>query len=204
MCGRFILIPKDELNRIIADVKANLKNQQHANVMAASQDVYPKATVPVIVPCDDNLDVAEMTWGYEFSWSKAPVFNTRADTALRTSTNGRPNVWSDSLKHRRCIVPSYGFYEPHKAETHPSPKTGKPIKQQYHFSLPDSDIVMMAGIWEDGHFSVITTEPNRWMADIHPRMPVVLLPDELETWLYGNFTNLFDRSELELIPGRVA
>ena len=204
MCGRFILIPEDELNRIIADVKANLKKQQHANVMATSQDVYPKATVPIIVPNGGSLDVAEMTWGYEFSWSRAPVFNTRADTALRPSTNGRPNVWADSLKYRRCVVPSHGFYEPHKTETHPSPKTGKPIKDQYFFRLPGSYIVFMAGIYEEGHFSIMTTEPNQWMEDIHPRMPVVLCPKELDAWLYGDYANLFDRSKLELASEKIA
>ncbi len=43
---------------------------------------------------------------------------------------GKPNMWADSLQHRRCVVPSYGFYEPHRTDTHPSSKTGKPIKDQ--------------------------------------------------------------------------
>lgn len=163
--------------------------------MAHHQDVYPKAEVPVIVPNGSRLEAATMKWGYERSWSKAPLFNTRADTA----TGKKGNMWEDSLEHRRCIIPSYGFYEPHKSDTHPSPKTGKPIKDQYFFRLPDADILMMAGVYEDGHFSIMTTEPNRWMRDIHPRMPVVLRPEELDTWLFGNYGKLFDRSDIELL-----
>ncbi|MDL2327375.1 SOS response-associated peptidase [Ruminococcaceae bacterium OttesenSCG-928-A11] len=200
MCGRFILIPKDELNRIIADVKKNLQAQQHANVSASYQDVYPKAEVPIIVPDAGRLEVAVMKWGYERSWSKVPLFNTRADTA----TGKKGNMWEGSLEHRRCIIPSYGFYEPHKTDTHPSPKTGKPIKDQYYFHLPNSDILLMAGVYEDGHFSIMTTEPNRWMRDIHPRMPVVLRPDEVDTWLGESYSTLFDRSNIELTAQREA
>ena len=200
MCGRFILIPKGELERIIDDVKNNLEKQKHANVMAPAQDIYPKADVPIIVPNANRLEIAVMKWGYEREWSKPPVlFNTRADTALRAPVNGRPNMWEDSLKLRRCIVPSYGFYEPHKTDTHPSPKTGKPIKDQYYFHLPNMSIVMMAGIYEDGHFSIITTEPNPWMKSVHSRMPVILLPDELDKWLYGDYASLFDCSNIELV-----
>jgi putative SOS response-associated peptidase YedK len=206
MCGRFIMIPKDELNRIIADVKKNLKKQKHANVSAEYQDVYPRADVPIIVPEAGRLEVTVMRWGYERAWSKTPLFNTRADTALRPSAGGKPNMWADSLERRRCVVPSYGFYEPHKTETHPSPKTGKPIKQQYRFRLPDSDIVMMAGIYEDGCFSILTTAPNRWMESIHPRMPVVLLPNEVDVWLHGGpdeYERLFDRSRITLVDEAV-
>ena len=204
MCGRFIFIPKDELSRIIEEVKRNLRNQKSEKTVSAQNDVYPSAIVPIIVPGVAQFEVTEMKWGYERSWAKASLFNTRADTATRPPVGGKPNMWLDSLENRRCIVPSYGFYEPHKTETYPSPKTGKPIKQQYYFSLHGSDIVMMAGIWEDGHFSVMTTEPNRWMEDIHPRMPVVLRPDELDAWLYGDYVSLFDRSNVELLVQKAA
>ncbi len=208
MCGRFIYIPKDELNRIIADVKRNLVGAASANVVASHEEAYPKAQVPVIVPQTGRLEVAVMRFGFERAWAKPPIlFNTRADTALRPAAGGKPNMWADSLQHRRCVVPSYGFYEPHQKDTHPSPKTGKPIKDQYYFRLPNSPIVMMAGIYEEGNFSIITTEPNRWMKDIHPRMPVVLRPDEIDRWLYGSpgeYTALFDRDNIELMSVREA
>ena len=57
MCGRFIYIPKDELNRIIEDVKRNLRNQKNENVMSSQKDVYPSAqsivlcrTINIVIP----------------------------------------------------------------------------------------------------------------------------------------------------------
>ena len=42
MCAHLIQIPQDELERIITDVKNNLKAKQ-ADVVASYKDVYPRA-----------------------------------------------------------------------------------------------------------------------------------------------------------------
>jgi putative SOS response-associated peptidase YedK len=62
----------------------------------------------------------------------------------------------------------------------------------------------MAGVYEDGHFSVMTTAPNRWMREIHPRMPVVLRPGELDVWLRGDYPALADRQQVRLETIKVA
>lgn len=199
MCGRFIFIPQDELQSIIAEVTRNIKAQRTANV-SSSQDAFPKSQVPLIIPRENRLETAVMQWGYPVAWQKGPVFNTRADTA----TGPKKNMWTDSLQNRRCIIPSRGFYEPHKSETTISPKTGREIKQQYFFRRPDSDLLFMAGIYESGYFSIMTTEPNQWIKDIHPRMPVILVADEFSQWLYGDYERLFDRGQIQLISERTA
>ncbi len=38
-------------------------------------------------------------------------------------------------------------------------------------------------------FTIVTTEPNDLVADLHHRMAVVLAPDEEETWLHGTPTD---------------
>ncbi len=188
------MIPKDELTRIIADVKKNLQVQRHANASASGVDVFCKADVPILVPGDNRLEIAVMKWGYAVFWQKGVVYNTKAETAFAAN----PNMWTDSVQYRRCIVPSYGFFEPHRTDTHPSPKTGRPVKDQYRFNLPGSDVLFMAGVFEERQFSIMTTCPNAWMEEIHPRMPMVLLPDELNVWLYGDYQSLADRSRIQL------
>jgi len=202
MCAHFIMIPKEELERIIADIHNDLKTEQRAQPAAAYPGTHPgtypaawpKSKVPVVVPQASRLEIKTMQWGYPVSWQKAVVYNTRMETALAP----KPSIWSDSVRNRRCLVPSLGFYEPHMTDSHPSPRTGKPVKDQYRFRLPDSDIVWMAGVFEDEHFSIMTTAPNQWMAKIHPRMPVVLLPDELDVWLHGAYATLADRTQIRL------
>ena len=199
MCAHMILIPQDELERIIADITNNLYAEQ-TDIAASYKDVYPRAKVPIVVPKADRLAVQVMQWGYSVSWQKDVVYNTKMETAL----GSKSNMWSDSIQNRRCLVPSYGFFEPHIRDTHPSPKTGKPIKDQYYFQMPDMDVVWMAGVFEDEHFSVMTTVPNQWMEKIHPRMPVVLRPDELDLWLHGDYPALADRGKMQLDSSKVA
>jgi len=162
---------------------------------------FPKSEVPIIVPdAEARLTTKVMTWGYHVSWSKQVVFNTRFDTATRP---GR-NMWAESLAERRCVVPTYGFYEPHKSETFINPRSGKPNKQQYYFTSPSSAILFIAGVFEGDQFSLMTTEPNATMLPIHNRMPVVLQPKELDTWLFGEYLSLEDRSAVDLIATKQA
>ena len=200
MCAQLIIIPQEELERIIADIQNNLKAEQCADVTASYQEAYPKAKVPVVVPDMSRLEVRVMQWGFPVSWQKEVLFNTKMETALAP----KKSMWSDSIQKRRCLVPSFGFYEPHKKDTHPSPKTGKPVKDKYFFRMPGSDIVWMAGVFENEYFSIMTTVPNSWVEKIHSRMPVVMRPDEIDIWLYGEYAELSDREQVKLESYKVA
>jgi putative SOS response-associated peptidase YedK len=193
MCAQVVFIPQDELERIIADVENSIKAEQGINA-GAYQSAFPKSKIPVAVPNMGRLEVQVMQWGYPVPWQKEVVFNTKMETALAP----KQNMWSDSIRRRRCLVPTFGFYEPHRKDTHLSPKTGKPVKDKYCFSLPGSDVVWLAGVYEDEHFSVMTTTPNQWVETIHNRMPVVLRPSELGIWLYGEYASLADREKVQL------
>lgn len=206
MCRHFLIVPDDELTRIIAAIRKNLASGGAARAGGddwpqggppapeAGAEAFPKAGVAVLVARQGRLEAEAMRWGYPVAWQKAPVFNARAETATADGWN----MWADSLARRRCVVPSYGFYEPHQSETVPSPKTGRPLKREYLFRLPGSPLVLMAGLYQDGHFTIVTTAPNRWVAPVHDRMPVVLRPGELGRWLDDGDTGLFDRAGVEL------
>lgn len=62
----------------------------------------------------------------------------------------------------------------------------------------------MAGIFQDGVFSVITTPPNGYMASIHDRMPLVLGKGESSIWLGSDFASLIDRSHISLVAKSVS
>ena len=68
-----------------------------------------------------------------------------------------------------------------------------PGRKVPHFiHRPDHSLFAFAGIWEhwlgaDGSelesAAIITTEPNREMAEIHTRMPVILASEDFARWL---------------------
>jgi len=167
---------------------------------AIAPNAFPGSFIPLIVQSDGGLHVQEMTWGYPVEWSRQPVFNTRCEKAV--SDEGS-HMWRSSLEERRCIIPSYGFFEPHRSEKTISLKTNKEVKQKYFFKMADEPLTFLAGIYENGHCSVMTTEPNATMLPIHDRMPVVLRQGEVEKWLSGNYEALFDRSDVNLYATRV-
>ena len=215
MCAHVVMVPqmiieeivkeieRQNLARVMADWPAVVQPPPEPSALLSQQPdptylkhAFPGSEVPIIVPdAEARLAAQVMTWGYDVSWSKQPVFNTRFDTATKP---GR-NIWAESLAERRCVVPTYGFYEPHKSETFINPKSNKVNKQQYFFTSPTSAVLFIAGVFEGDQFSLMTTEPNTTMFPIHSRMPVVLEPNELDTWLFGEYLSLEDRSRVDLV-----
>lgn len=84
-------------------------------------------------------------------------------------------------------------------------------KQQYMISLPSDDAFAFAGIhseWTDKNtgeilntYSIVTTEANPFMAEIHntkKRMPVILTPENERDWLNGADIMDFAKPDVEL------
>lgn len=156
------------------------------------KDIFPGIKAPVYVKAQGKLELIELIWGYPVPWRKGPVFNTRLESALEGH-----RMWKDSFENRRCLLPSLGFYEAHESLEVPSPRTGKPIKQQYLFDRGGT-LFYMAGIYEDGFFSLLTTPPNDHVRQIHQRMPLVLNDDEKALWLAGEGEYFLDRENVSL------
>ncbi len=192
MCGRFTYLSYDEVREVIEDIEMSAPLNVDPDWPAVHPNAYPKSRVPIIkIDEQRRLLPAEMNWGFPAEWKKDVIFNTRIESA------GKP-FWSDSLSQRRCIVPAFSFFEPHRNETLMSPTTHRPIKQTYEFFMDGNFILLMAAIWKNDSFSILTTEPNESVSPIHPRMPLVLLPSEIHDWMEGDYEKLMDRSGVHL------
>ena len=199
MCCNVVAVPTEVIQEIIKDIDQNSPSVIMPDWPARRISVFPKDEVSLIVSKNDHLDVSTMKWGFDPAWSKNVLFNTRVETAAGPERS----FWTESLQERRCVVPTLGFFEPHSSETTRSQKTGKQIKQQCFFEMPDESFLFIAGIYQQEHFSLMTTEPNQWMAPIHNRMPLVLRQDEVLTWFSDSYATLFDRTKVELLASRV-
>lgn len=203
MCGRFAGLSYDEVAQVVADVVRGITPNVMPDWPARRVDVHPGNEAWTIVPVPDgqagdqlacHLEPRLLTWGFRVEWSTRSVFNTRIETALGRN----PGMWEEAIKNGRCIVPSLRFYEPHGTETVPSPVTGRPMKRQYTFEMPQGHVLLMAGIMQDGRFSIATTEPNASVAPVHDRMPLVLRPEEVGAWISADYDGLPDRSHVLL------
>ncbi len=187
MCGRLSLFaPQDELeDRFDATPVREIRPRYN---------VAPGQEHPV-VRNDAPEEIRFPTWGLVPHWADefgGGHINARAETLA-----DKPS-FRDAFRERRCLVLADGFYDWKKTPTG---------KQPYRMTRTDGKPFAMAGLWENWQngerktsFTVVTTEPNDVVGQIHHRMPVILAPEEETTWLSGDEDEL--KSVLDPFPAK--
>ncbi|MDY4986892.1 MAG: SOS response-associated peptidase family protein [Eggerthellaceae bacterium] len=202
MCGKCVIFTYDEVLDMVRRIESGSPIITEPDWPARKAFAFPQSQATLIIPRFDTaapppalgtrtLAISRLSWGFQEPWKPAVVFNTRIESA------GKP-TWRDSMQHRRCIIPVPSFFETHHEETIPSPKTGRPIKRQYEFHMPESPIILIGCIWKEDRFSMVTTEANAHMAPIHHRMPLIVRQEELPIWFGPEYRTLADRSGIVL------
>lgn len=164
VCGRyqFTVEQCEEIRRIAQEVQ-----RRHGDRAWMPGEIRPTAAAPVLLADREGIHPELLSWGYRLP--KSLVINARAESAVE-----KP-LFRESVKTRRCVVPSTGFYEWDEE------------KRKYFFTLPGEDALYMAGLYDvrEGRpcYCILTTAANRSMAAIHPRMPLILGREQLRTWL---------------------
>jgi putative SOS response-associated peptidase YedK len=176
MCGRFSFSPLAKIIEDRFDVKVDKTRYKPRYNSAPSQNLA------VI----SNLNPGELSfyrWGLIPFWAKDKNIGNKMINAKAETITEKPS-FKNSLKHKRCLVLSDGFYE--------WKTLNKKEKIPYRITLQNNGLFAMAGIWdswkdEEGNlinsFAIITTTSNKLMENIHARMPVILEQKEENNWL---------------------
>lgn len=171
MCGRFTLYSSlNNLKKVfnIDTVTCEIK---------ASYNVAPGHEVYAIIRRNDNR-LGKLHWGLVPSWAKdlsgaSRLINARAETLLEKPSFKR------ALGKRRCLIIADGFYEWKE-------------KQPWYCLPVAGSLFGFAGLWETWKgnnksayhsCTIITTEANESIKEIHDRMPVILKPETIKEWL---------------------
>ncbi|MBL7764881.1 MAG: SOS response-associated peptidase [Chitinophagaceae bacterium] len=143
-----------------------------------------------IVSMNDGGKIKLKNWGLIPSWVKtiddAKKYRSFNLNAKSETAFDKPS-FRNAVRSQRCLVPSTGFFEWREY--------GKK-KYPYWIGLKERDLFSMAGIsekWVNSQtgelvetFSILTTEANSLMAEIHnskKRMPVILNREDEQRWL---------------------
>ena len=178
MCGRY-----EAAITNLEDLKARFEVQNQLEEDFPLYNVAPGMRMPVITRNSPN-SVRMMRWGLIPFWAKDPKIGYKMINARCEGIDKKPS-FRKPLASQRCLVPATGFYEWKK-------DIGDKNKQPYYIHLRGGGIFAFAGlydIWIDAEgypletFTIITTQPNKLMADIHNRMPVILSKGDEEKWL---------------------
>ncbi len=134
--------------------------------------------------------ISLLKWGLIPSWVRnaeaANEIRYKTFNARSESVDSKPS-FSKAFKSKRCIIPVAGFFEWQHAG-------GKKIP--WYIYLADNQIMSLAGIYDNwvetdtgeefSTFSIITTDANDLMAEIHNsklRMPVILDRKDEGRWI---------------------
>ncbi|CAM4366194.1 SOS response-associated peptidase [Paenibacillus phoenicis] len=183
MCGRFtITLPLDEL------IVRYLIMENRLAKFAPNYNVAPMQFIPAVIAGKQGNRLGELRWGLVPFWAKEDKIGASMINARAESLPDKP-AFRKLLTTRRCLIPADGFYEWQQ-------RAGG--KQPYRIVMKDGSPFAFAGlydIWSDPQgnklatCTIITTEPNSLMAEIHNRMPVILQPEHEAEWLARDNTD---------------
>ena len=177
MCGRYTLT--------IKDFSKHYGVEQGQLEFTPSYNIAPTQTVPLVATLSGERTVTLARWGLIPAWAKRPddmkanLFNARSETAHEKASFKGP------LRYKRAIIPASGFYEWKREGS---------AKTPYYLELEGDEPIGFAGLydlWQGELLSctILTTAPNKLMATLHDRMPVILSPNDYDRWLDPSVTD---------------
>ncbi len=183
MCGRFALAATSEdFMALLPGLKIEIWPEPRYNIA-------PQQNILTILH-DGSLRATLTRWGLIPSWARDPSLGNRMINA-RSETIRDKASFKKPFRRQRCLIPVSGFYE---WQTLP----GLKHKIPYYIKMRSGNPFAFAGLWDlwrgagGGEVltsTIITTGPNKIMASIHNRMPVILPPSAYETWLKAGETD---------------
>lgn len=144
---------------------------------APSNEIFPSQKAPVVLNGGRNKEIELFKWGFSPSYLSNLIINARSETLDQKKTFKKP------FKNKRCLIPANGFFEWKK-------QGNKKVKHRIY--LEDQAIFTFAGLYDTykndsgedvKSFTIITTQANKEVSEIHNRMPVILHDQNIEDWL---------------------
>jgi putative SOS response-associated peptidase YedK len=151
-----------------------------------SWNVAPQTFQPIVRLNRDTgeREIVLMRWGLIPYWAKDPSIGLRTINAKAETITTAP-AFREAIKCRRCLVPADCFYEWQRLNA----KT----KQPFAIAMKDGKPYALAGLWERWKdrkagtelltFTVITTDPNEIVEQLHDRMPCIIPEKDYDRWL---------------------
>lgn len=164
--------------------------------------------MPIITDINPEI-ITHYNWGLIPSWAKDNDIRKVTLNAKIETLNEKPS-FKDSI-NKRCLIIANGFYEWQWQDS-----KGK-NKIKYEIGHKNEELFAFAGIYSqwinnetgltENTFSMVTTEANPLMAEIHnikKRMPIILKQEDEAKWLdNANYENFAIPYQTELIARKL-
>jgi putative SOS response-associated peptidase YedK len=134
-------------------------------------------------PDSGQFFIEVLRWGLIPSWARDRKMASRMINARAEAVQTAP-AFKKAYNKRRALLPVDGFYE--------WKKVGKD-RQPYLIGMADGAPFTLATLWENWKdpyagewvrtFTIVTTEANTLVAELHNRMPMIVAEDDREPWM---------------------
>ncbi len=177
MCGRFV-------SKTGAAIERYFNVLPHQFQLHDRFNVAPSTGIPVIRSIEGERTLSLMHWGLIPFWAKDTKIGYKTINARAETVATKP-AFRAAYKARRCLIPAAGFFEW---------KRGVEAKQPHYIHKQDGNPIAFAGLWETWKSpdetiescTIVTTEANEMMAELHNRMPVILDAHDFDWWMTGD------------------
>ncbi len=166
MCGRYVITKP--VTKTIDLVKTNIKVEDLNNYNA-----HPTQKLPVIKSYTNGKALENYQWGIVPKWAKEksnfrPLINARLETINEKIS------FKKLIQTSRCIICADGYYEWKREADKKTP---------FYFLRKDNKIMLMAGIFENNQFCIITKKASKQINEIHDREPVIINISQVNEFL---------------------
>jgi len=189
MCGRFALYADSNT------IKSQLKLDELVEI-EPRYNIAPSEDIVAIIDDESKRCARYFHWGLIPFWAKDKKVGNRMINARAETITEKP-AFRSAFKKQRCLVLMSGFFEW---------KEIKGSKQPYFIQQKNNSLLTVAGIWERWEdkqnnetlysCSLITTDANPFMQNIHDRMPVIIKPEQYDEWLNQSNQNTSELQKL--------
>ncbi len=193
MCNLYSNLTTHEAMRQLFDV--DLENSLLPADWQPAARLYPKSRAAIVHLNEGKPSLREMQWGFllpqQSKRTGKPIL-PRAVTNARSDKVTTSPFWRDSLRMRRCLVPSTAYCE----------AVGRSPAVKHWFAYTpnggDPEPFGFAGLWTVFNglirgevqrivtFAIATTDANSFVSGYHHRMPVILSREDYGRWLHGS------------------
>ncbi len=182
MCGRYNLVADGQSIMETFGLLGPVKWSPRYNI-APSQQVL------AIRQRAEGREGMLLRWGLIPSWASDERISYHTINA-RAETVAEKPAFRDAFRRQRCIIPATGFFEWRNVRGKSQPYNIRVVEAD--LGAKGSDIFALAGLfekWTDPagkilrSCTIIVCDANEILRPIHPRMPVILHPDDYSTWL---------------------
>jgi len=178
LCGRFTLFATYQY--LISDF--DIQEMFEEAYYEESYNIAPTHNIVSVINDGTKNRMGYLKWGLIPSWAKDEKMASKMINARSETVDEKPS-FKKSFYQKRCIIPMDSFYE--------WKREGK-MKTPMRIKLKDDSLFGVAGLWDSWKApsgevihtcTILTTQPNELMAEIHDRMPVILPKEHQKEWL---------------------